>query len=182
MVGYVAGGFQSKETDVKRLLSAASAVTLLTMSAPAFAQAPGGVAPSVPPLGQQGGANGADGGDIPLETIVAALNDPQVEIGELSSIPATAEIQVVDLQTYLQADGAATLIPAITTAEGEKVAIQRALQANSEIQAQLNSRNIDPADVVGFGVDGGKILLFTNSSPGDANPGAGAGGVIQRNP
>ena len=166
---------------MKKLLTAASALTLLVATAPALAQAPGGMAPGAPPAGGPNGVNAAADADVPLETIVAALNDPQLEIGELSTIPADAQILVVDLRTYLQADVAATLIPAITAAEGQSVAIQQAIQANSAIQAQLNSLNVDSTDVIGFGVDGGKILLFTNSSA-DGDAGAAGAGVIQGNP
>ena len=162
---------------MKKLLGAASAVALLVASSSAFAQAPaapGGMAPAAPgamdPMA-------AGAGEVSVDLIVAALNDPQAEIGKLSSAPADAQIQIVDLNTYLQGDGAATLNPAITAAEGQADAIRQALEGNSAIQAQLTAQNVDIASVVGFGVDGSTILVFTNASAdAGAAGGAGAGG------
>jgi hypothetical protein len=114
-------------------------------------------------------------GDVSVDIIVAALNDPQAEITKLSSAPSDAQIQVVDLSTYLTGDGAATLNPAITAAEGQSDAIRAALEGNSAIQAQLTAQNVNIDDVVGFGVDGSTILVFTNASA-DAGAAGGAGG------
>jgi hypothetical protein len=158
---------------VKKLLGTASAVALLIASGSAFAQAPaapGGMAPLAPPMDAQAA------GDVSVDTIVAALNDPQAEITKLSSAPADAQIQVVDLSTYLSGDGAATLNPAITAAEGQGDAIRSALEANSAIQAQLTAQNVAIADVVGFGVDGSTILVFTNASADAGAAGGAAGG------
>lgn len=157
---------------MKKLLGVASAVAILAASGSAFAQAPaapGGMAPAAPMA--------APAADVSVDMIVAALNDPQAEIGKLSSAPADAQIQVVDLATYLQGDGAATLNPAITSAEGQADAIRQALEANSAIQAQLTAQNVNIADVVGFGVDGSTILVFTQAASGGGDAaGAGAAG------
>jgi len=155
---------------VKKLLATASAVALLVASGSAFAQAPadpGGMAPLAPPMDAQAA------GDVSVDVIVAALSDPQAEITKLSSAPADAQIQVVDLSTYLSGDGAATLNPAITAAEGQADTIRSALEGNSAIQAQLTAQNVAIDDVVGFGVDGSTILVFTNASA-DAGAGGGA--------
>jgi hypothetical protein len=171
---------------MKNLLAAASAAAILLADAPAFAQAPGAPTPA-PGFGIQGDAAAAApaAADVRVDVIVAALNDPQAEIGKLSSVPADAQIQVVDLNSYLQGDGAATLTPAITAAEGQGDTIRSALEGNAAIQAQLTAQNVNIADVVGFGVDGSTILVFTNASA-DAGAAAaapgGAAGAGNSNP
>lgn len=154
---------------MKKLLGVASAIAILAASGSAFAQAPAapGMAPAAPMA--------APAADVSVDLIVAALNDPQAEIGKLSSAPADAQIQVVDLATYLSGDGAATLNPAITSAEGQGEAIRQALESNSAIQAQLTAQNVNIADVVGFGVDGSTILVFTNASANAGGAGAAGG-------
>jgi hypothetical protein len=162
---------------VKKLLGAASAVALILSSASAFAQAPapeaapapgvapGAMSPNPPALSGQGDAA------VDVGTIVTALGDSQAEIGKLSALPPDATIQVVDLGTYLEGADAATLNPALSAAEGQADAARQALQGNSAIQAQLAAQNVDINSVVGFGVDGSTILVFTHG-------GADAGGAV----
>jgi hypothetical protein len=169
---------------MKNLLGAASAAAILLAAGAAYAQAPGAPTPA-PGFGIQGdAAAAAPSADVGVDVIVAALNDPQAEIGKLSSAPADAQIQVVDLTTYLEGADAATLTPALTAAEGQGDAIRSALEGNPAIQAQLTAQNVNVADVVGFGVDGSTILVFTNASAdaGAAGGAAGAAGAGISNP
>ncbi len=160
---------------MKHLLGAASAVAMLLASGSSFAQGqyqapaavpgaaqvPGAMAPAAPSMSMQGDA----AADVDVATIVAALGDARGEIGKLSSLPVDAKIQIVDLDTYmLQGDAAATLTPALTAAEGQGDALRKALEANSVVQAQLVAQDISIESVVGFGIDGSTILVFTQGS------------------
>jgi hypothetical protein len=170
---------------MKNLIGPASALAVLLAAGTAFAQAPGAPTPA-PGFGIQGGdaAAPAPAGDVSVDTIVAALNDPEAEITKLSSVPSDAQIKVVDLGTYLEGADAATLTPALAAAEGQGDAIRSALEGNSTIQAQLTAQNVNVADIVGFGVDGSTILVFTNASAdaGAAGGAAGAAGAGISNP
>ena len=172
---------------MKHFLGAASAVAILLASGSAFAQgqypapgaipgaaqAPDAMAPAAPSLSIQGDA----AADVSVDVIVAALGDTQGEIGKLSSLPVDAKIQIVDLNTYmLQGDAAATLTPALTAAEGQGDALRAALEGNAVIQAQLTAQNVSIDDVVGFGIDGSTIMVFTHGSVAGGAPAPSANG------
>jgi hypothetical protein len=169
---------------MKYTLGAASAVAILFAAGSALAQAPapeGAPAPA-PGFGIQGDAAAGAAADVGVDTIVAALNNTQGEITGLSSLPASATIEVVYLDEYMQGDGAATLTPAIAAAEGQADALKAALQANTTVMAQLQTEGVNIDDVVGFGIEGSNLFVFVQGADDDgaaagAAAGAGMGGA-----
>lgn len=154
---------------MKRFLGAASAALILASSS-ALAQAPAQPpAPAMTPNAMSPSAQGDAMGNLDVDIIVAALNDPEGEIGKLSSLPTDATVEVVDLDVYMQGDVPATLTSALNAADDHGDAVRAALEGNSAIQAQLTAQNVDFSNVVGFGIDGSTLMVFVHDAADATN-------------
>ena len=141
------------------LLSAVAVLALGT--APALAQlAPdpglGGMAPAAP------GAEAAV--DVTPDIVIAAVNGIDAEITELGTVAAGATIRVVPLDEMVGGAAGADVTAALTATQDKREALRAALQANTQIMAELQAQGISLDTVVAVDVGAsGEVLIFTQA-------------------
>jgi hypothetical protein len=144
---------------MKRLFATAF-LAASALAAPAFAQdappAHGGATATTDP-----GLTASTGAAADFETVLAAIRAGKTNVGAIDSMSSVSEVEVVRITDLVGGTDAQALETAVAENQADIEALQKAIEGNMALKAELDANSVAVSDIVAANVEAdGSLTVF----------------------